>query len=487
MAVLIFAVGCAKSGYLRPGETLVPAPMKTLAEAEPAGHEDRARGPFADSLIGFKSGTVDSSTRYLGRLNDGFVADTLNVIIMGDNRPGWRSSKLRPQVKAIEGMASLNPWHWLHGLIAVPVLLVRGTVPDLCLWRDIPDFIRGTPQDGREEEVNQSILVTIDSLATKGQNVAAVINSGDLVKDGRQPRQWERFLDITRPLYSRVPYMPIPGNHERTESPEGLANWHTATGLPIWGDRLRYWFDSADRWVRFIALDSNPLTDPLDYWPRDVETSYAEEQIMWLRDRLKEHAGPAIVLMHHPPFSVAFHRTEWQSDDMLRQRRADLVRILRESKFAVIVSGHEHAYERALLTCGDAVIIILVSGGAGAPLYDIPNATQSAALFSSYDVEGCEFKSENALVSQSYHYVHMRLWYGGGEFFTYAVDKAGERHLIDHVEIDLELYGRPKIDQDKMPILEEKAKEKEPVEDKPAGGEEEPASGADQAGKPAGG
>ena len=60
--------------------------------------------------------------------------------------------------------------------------------------------------------------------------VAAAINTGDLVEDGQIPQHWERFLRLTQPLFSRVPYFAVAGNHERTDTENGVANWRTATG-----------------------------------------------------------------------------------------------------------------------------------------------------------------------------------------------------------------------------------------------------------------
>ena len=504
-ALLVLLGGCAGTGYLEPREPVTPMPIKITesgaaagkgAEQEPKGEDEAPKqipcfAPFGDSLIGFQPGTADSSKRYFGRLAGGYCSDTLNVLLYGDNRPGWRSQKLKPQAQAIEEMVSLNPWHWVRGLVAIPVALVRGTIPDAVLWRELPNLITGKPTWGREEEVNQAAMATIDSLANLNQQVAAVINSGDLVKDGRRPDHWERFLDITSPLYSRVPYMPVAGNHERTESPEGLANWHTATGLPIRDDRLYYCFDSADGWVRFVALDSNPLTDPKDYWPREYEVQYAKEQMEWLEARLGEHAGPAIVFLHHPPFSLGFHRVEWQSDDMLRFRRAELVRVLSKSKLSVLVSGHEHAYERALMRCGDAVIINLVTGGAGSPLHAIPTGGEAGQLFSEYgEIADCEFQPQDVFASEVFHFIHLRIWFGGGQFFTWAVDEEGQRTLIDEVEIDLGRFGIPKIDQHKMPVPADKLDQPPPTEETPEGAkeiQEKAAEGSGVANPPAGG
>ena len=57
----------------------------------------------------------------------------------------------------------------------------------------------------------KAMIAKIDSLEAHGQSVAAVINTGDLVYDGQYPAHWERFLRITEPLTSRVPYFPVPG------------------------------------------------------------------------------------------------------------------------------------------------------------------------------------------------------------------------------------------------------------------------------------
>lgn len=453
LVVLALWGGCAKTGFLSLTEPVAPEPTEAPADSLRAVRAQSHAALFGDTLVGFRAGSGDSALRFLGRLRDGYVADTLNVFVLGDNRPGYESRKLKPQLTAIESMASWNPLRWLHGLVSIPILLVRGTFPNLVMWRDLPSIIRNRPKWGREEEVVQAMLATIDSLKSRNQMVSAIINTGDLVRDGRIPEHWQRFLAIVLPLAKQVSYFPIAGNHERTDTPEGVHNWHTATGLPVSGERLYYCFDSADGWVRFVALDSNPMTDTRNMWSREVEVKYSEEQFTWLTSVLKDHWGPALVFLHHPPFSLGFHRSEWQADDMLQQRRAQLVRVLRESGLSVIAAGHEHAYERALLSCGDAVLIYLVAGGGGSPLHeDVASGPKAGEMFAAYDLDDCEFKPENVLSSQTFHFIHLRFWYGGGDFHTYAVDDQGKTQLIDNVEINLQRYGVPEIDQFKVPI-----------------------------------
>jgi hypothetical protein len=479
LASLVVAAGCSSSGKLSGvTQTVSPPPAdsvpRTAVKSEGERRQERQQGPVglwslftSDTLLGFVPSSGDSTRRYLGRLRRGYTADTLNVLLCGDNRPAYRTTRLKIDLLRMERIFSLNPLNIVRGLVAIPMVLAKGMYPDLALVRDVPDVIRRHPVWGREKAVNHAMGLKLDSLEAGNQTVAAIINTGDLVKDGRIPAQWVRFLRLIRPLSSRVPYFPIAGNHERTDTPEGVANWRVATGLPATGDRLYYCFDSADGWVRFLALDSNPMTDPANHWPRDVEIKYSDEQIDWLVARIKEHRGPAFVFMHHPPFSSGFHRVEWQSDAVLQERRERMVRALHENGIGILATGHEHAYERALMVWPDGVLINIVTGGAGSPLHDIPPPAQSAQLFSQYKVAGGVIKPENVVTGEFFHFIHVRLWFGGGEFRTYEVLPSGKVRVADEVKIDLKRYGVPKIDQHKFPIAPEGTKQPPPMEENP--------------------
>jgi hypothetical protein len=455
LALVLFTMpGCASQGRLTPvATTVAPVPRDTtVRDVTGRTHVVQTWRPmFGDTLIGLVPSSGDSTRRYLGRLRDGYAADTINVMLLGDNRPGWRASRLQNEYAAIHTMFK-GPKDFFNGLVAIPVGLVKGLWPDLALIRDIPDKLRGQPSWGREKQVMSAMLGKIDSLNKTGQKVAAVVNSGDLVDDGRSPGQWKRFLSINQPLTSRVSYFAVAGNHERTDTDNGVANWRAATGLPVATDRLYYCFDSADGWLRFIAIDTNPIVDPGSHWSREVAVKYSDEEFKWLVDRVKEHRGPVIVMMHHPPFSAGYHREEWQRDPVLRERRERMVRALHENGISVIVSGHEHTYQRALLTWPDAVLVSIVTGGGGAPLHDLPPAPEAAALYAQYQVAGSVVKPQNVFTNSVFNFVLLRLWFGGGALFAYAVDAKGQPTQIDEVNVDLKRYGIPKIDQHKIPI-----------------------------------
>lgn len=461
LSLTMSLVGCAGVGRLQfVPETLAPADTTgghhpELAVRHTASPAVKALHPImgSDTLIGFVPGTGDSSKRYLGRLRDGYTIDTLNVILLGDNRPGYRTSRLDPQFAIIRKGLSLNPVRFGKALINIPVLLWKGLFPDLALIRETPAFFQHMPKWGREHQVLTAVLAKLDTMQARGQIAACVINTGDLVYDGQRPAHWQRFLRINEPLYTRVPYLAVAGNHEKTWTSQGVENWRVAAGLPVAGDRLYYCFDSADGWVRFLALDTNPITMPGVHWSKEVQVKYSKEQVDWLTARIKEHEGPTFVVMHSPPFSAGYHRMDWDMDPIMRERRDQIIRAMHEGGIGVLATGHEHDYERALLTWPDgSVLIAIVQGGAGAPLHPLPPPAEAAHLFSMYQSAGSTIKPENVFTAVANNFTVLRLWFGGGELQTFAVDKASHAKLIDHVAIDLKRFGRPKIIQRKVQV-----------------------------------
>ena len=178
--ILIALVSCARTGRLDYIAQPV-APVATPSAGAPITSPEVAPEPgpipwvplFGDTAIGLVPGTGDSTRRYLGSLRQGFTADTLNIILMGDNRPAFRTARLKPEYLKIKGMLSWNPINFLDGLIHIPILLVKGLIPDLALVRDIPDAIKATPSWGREESVVKAVMARIDSIEARDRSTRA--------------------------------------------------------------------------------------------------------------------------------------------------------------------------------------------------------------------------------------------------------------------------------------------------------------------------
>ncbi len=182
-----------------------------------------------------------------------------------------------------------------------------------------------------------------------------VLNSGDLVADGRVLPQWDTFFDTTNDLMRSVPYYPVLGNHERNAQ-----HYYDLFSLPAGGGQQnKQWYSFDYGNAHFVCLDSNSAFRS------------SAEQRAWLEDDLAQAQGTAqwtFVFFHHPPYSSGKHggiagvMTSWI--DIFEKYGVDMV-----------FNGHDHIYERSLHNG----IWYVVTGGGGAPWYPVnvkPNPDQ---------------------------------------------------------------------------------------------------------------
>lgn len=181
-----------------------------------------------------------------------------------------------------------------------------------------------------------------------------VLNTGDMVADGSDERDWIDMFDVQEPLLRNTPMFPALGNHELYAEGRGLQSFLEYTRVPreLGGQETYYGFTYGP--VRFFVLDSN------EGWARD------STQWRWLEEQLEAaEADGAIdhvmVAMHHGPYSSGRHGGHRGMGD------AGLADLLRAHGVSLVLSGHDHLYER-----GDVDgLKYIVTGGGGAPLYPI--------------------------------------------------------------------------------------------------------------------
>nr|MBA3501335.1 metallophosphoesterase [Deltaproteobacteria bacterium] len=146
-----------------------------------------------------------------------------------------------------------------------------------------------------------------------------------------------KFFDIYRDVLRYVPAYTAIGNHER-RTRQG-APYFEAFVLP--GAERYYSFDWGD--VHFVAIDT---------------TQYEADQLRWLDDDLRRNKLPwVIVFGHHPPYSSSFRGPQ-------RPVRRAFAKILTNHRVDVVLTGHEHQYERFRV----ADVNYIVSGGGGGQL-----------------------------------------------------------------------------------------------------------------------
>jgi 3',5'-cyclic AMP phosphodiesterase CpdA len=170
-----------------------------------------------------------------------------------------------------------------------------------------------------------------------------VLQSGDLVQNGEVQALWDdEFWPTVLPLARETPMYPALGNHERKGAP-----YFKYFDVPE-----EYSFDYGN--AHFVALNSN----------RPPSEHHAQEE--WLRKDLAAHKSATwrIVFFHHTPYTCVAIENRRVSSVALRNR---LEPIFKAGNVQLVVNGHDHNYQHHLANG----IHYLVTGGGGAPLYDL--------------------------------------------------------------------------------------------------------------------
>ena len=207
------------------------------------------------------------------------------------------------------------------------------------------------------------------------QDPLFVVNTGDMISNGRDINNWKSFFEVNNELMRSVPYYAVLGNHEK-DSPY----YYDFFDPP--GDENYYSFYVGD--AVFIILDSegrnisepNYISDEYEdqFWNDSFE-EYFTEQKEWLETELKIHqeAGFVFVFQHKPLYSIKKSRVE--DTNKYREFWGD---IFERNNVQVFLNGHDHHYHHAI---NKGVHYITTAGG-GAGLYETDAPQPETVKFS---------------------------------------------------------------------------------------------------------
>lgn len=168
------------------------------------------------------------------------------------------------------------------------------------------------------------------------------LHTGDVAYNEGSPSQLEAsFFDVYRELIAKVPGYPTLGNHDYET--EAGAPYLRAFSLPNNGAPAgeERWYSFEWGSIHFVALDTQRV---------------GPEQIQWLDDDLSANELPwKIAYFHKPPYS---HGRHGGNDSV----RAAFVPIFEKYGVQLVLSGHEHNYERFKPKNG---VHYVVTGGGG--------------------------------------------------------------------------------------------------------------------------
>lgn len=197
------------------------------------------------------------------------------------------------------------------------------------------------------------------------------IAGGDLVNIPTDEAHWNGFLNNCG-LFSMIPLMTIPGNHEGVSSNNTYKKlFHHIKNGPK--DEAFYYFDYGH--CRFIMLDSSFLTkDRQQKMGKSAWKAQEKAVEKWLRKTLsKSDKRWNIVVVHHPVYGM--HDVFTVSPEI----RKYWLPIMKAGDVDLVLCGHQHVYMRTKKMDG-IVHIMGVSGAKRSNYYkgfNAPNYSES--------------------------------------------------------------------------------------------------------------
>lgn len=203
-------------------------------------------------------------------------------------------------------------------------------------------------------------------------SVAKVIHAGDLAYFAGTFAEFDQnYFGVNAPLMSRLPFFATPGNHdyETANAAAYLAGHAAPAGTVPAQDAGRYYsYDFGD--AHFVSVDSNLL-------PTDAGT----RMLAWLdADLAATGKFWKIVFLHHPPYPTGAHL----DDPICAQVRQSVNPIVERHGVQLVLSGHEHGYERSWPLAADQRVAsgpsttYVITGGGGQVMETIGSLPQCA-------------------------------------------------------------------------------------------------------------
>ena len=320
-------------------------------------------------------------------------------LVYSDNQYGWRAiEKFRKSENWTSKKMYIFPFYQLY-------LLGNGVVGGINYMRKVPD--KGNTWQRRVRDAMYA--------EAKAKNVDFILNVGDMnAADGRRASHWGKFLKKNRkevPLLDEIPYLPVPGNHERTNDMKyGLPNYNLIFDYPLF-----YATEFKD--AVLLVLNSNMLVDQKSEIDDDLQDELFEKWFVsnpdkqkpsWLEEQLSafEDKKYKIIAMHHPPICFIKHYIDWQKPKNGRDlitKRQKLIDLFEKYNVQVIFSGHEHAYQHSILNYGvDEKMHFIAGGGGGTPLRDVEKVKKQEEVLKGYRDQGMNV--DVIAIIKMYHY-----------------------------------------------------------------------------------
>ncbi len=166
------------------------------------------------------------------------------------------------------------------------------------------------------------------------------LHAGDLVNRGNNDHEWGQWFHAGGFMFSMIPQLAVPGNHEYDRDPFDADNPDRKQLSRRWAQRFEYPENGPEgsrenvysidaQGIRIIGLDSNI----------DVEDRAGHTK--WLERQLKDNPNRWTVVTHHHP---VYSTSRGRDNPTLREQWQPLY-----EKYGVdlVLQGHDHSYGRS--------------------------------------------------------------------------------------------------------------------------------------------
>lgn len=242
-----------------------------------------------------------------------------------------------------------------------------GTVYDSPRYFDAPEAdgedvfaYLGDPQFDRNVSDYEDWGELVMNMYEKNPQVEFALIGGDMVNLPTRLDHWNAFLDNCG-LFSMIPMMTIPGNHEGVTSNNTYKKLFRHIDNGPDGEAF-YYFDHGS--CRFLMLDSSFLTTARQVSMGQALWSAKEREVeSWLRKTLAgSSARWNIVVVHHPVYGVHDMFT------VSKEIREYWLPIMKSGGVDLVLCGHQHVYMRTQQMDG-MVHVMGVSGAKRSKYY----------------------------------------------------------------------------------------------------------------------
>ncbi|MFO0014805.1 MAG: LamG-like jellyroll fold domain-containing protein [Planctomycetota bacterium] len=189
---------------------------------------------------------------------------------------------------------------------------------------------------------------------------------GDLVDDGFVKNQWvNEFFASMNPLFCRVPFFPVLGNHERNAD-------HYYRYMDVPSPEYYYSFQYGN--AMFFVIDSNKKLDP-----ESEQYRWLERELRELQERERRGESDIVwkfVTYHHPSYSSDEddYGNLWKGKSTWGDLRIrPMTELFDRYGVDIVWNGHIHSYERTWPLRDGKVVqkegtVYMITGGGGGGL-----------------------------------------------------------------------------------------------------------------------